>query len=808
MPRESGSTPKGSFGSDPEQPKIVLQSYNSIEDSTTDRIDVVEEHLLPQSLHTHRQQNESRDTISEKAKQHTGLLSQSHVIPESIHCSLLIKFAVEPPKTFRRQIMLNFNEVDGYKNIEHTADRYVKEEFADDLDNEEFPFFRRGKCIVVSRLKPPRCFTLSSQASWKMVYTEILKSYALNTDEHIRLEVERDYDALSKSGPESIVYHQIGSLMKTSFSGRPYISCSDLDRIMTIEAVEELITSEAPAMLTGAKLQSFIQEVHTKAPKLLAMCIFAEISPRCFIYLFIEKRLYDDKLPLAAGDCCHRVHKNKFDRLVGNQGGFSAAQFNIVGDHQSLSSDTVVPIYYHPTEGNEKSINQDEGQGTPNLGSESHPGRRKSKDNACCGTGAFSAVYRVKIDPDHHQLSEVCLYRGATTIADIRAQDKYIDFAVKQFKYRPKYSASTFEKELRILDELSKHRLKHIVTHLASWTQDDEYYMLFPYAQSNLRQYMQRYQYDPQVKETNLWLLNRFRDLALAIKAIHNLTPDRSQEPVHTLSAPPSGMRKSGWHHDLKPENILFFPEYALRNPTDSDWDAGSGTFSIADFGSGKVSTYRSGSANTRSPNGTLTYEPPEATIEGATSRPYDVWSLGCVFLEMLIWAFFGCSSVSSFTNDRHDKKDPERALMTDAFWQINENKKLILRPSVVKWIEKLKERFEKNPTYPFMEVVELIEDRMLDLNRTTRISALDLEDTLGRICEQKEIDLRNTNNDPSDIRLSLSPPNRRSSDLSPQTRSRSSSGRSFRAIMGDHLSASPDGTSPVSGRLPHRGGW
>lgn len=216
-------------------------------------------------------------------------------------------------------------------------------------------------------------------------------------------------------------------------------------------------------------------------------------------------------------------------------------------------------------------------------------------------------------------------------------QDKDAYLALKEFRHRPNRGTSDFEKESKILNELRKYRHDHIVTHLATWTQDEMYCMLFPYAQCNLSEWMQ--QNDPQMDSTGhlLWLLEQFKGLGSALKQIHDLSVDDSVSKPLLQPPSPTAQRdhKSGWHHDLKPENILFFYE---SNPP-------RGSFRIADWGSGKVNTYRSGSIGTETPTGTLTYEPPEIMLEGKTSRPYDVWSLGCVFLELLVWALSGSGS-------------------------------------------------------------------------------------------------------------------------------------------------------------------
>ena len=321
-------------------------------------------------------------------------------------------------------------------------------------------------------------------------------------------------------------------------------------------------------------------------------------------------------------------------------------------------------------------------------------------------------------------------------------QDKNSFFAVKEFKDRPLHTGSDFAKELKILDELRKYPHDHIVTHLATWTQDGRYYMLFAYAECNMRDYMSRNKFSQPTKRNILWLLRQFLGLSNALRQIHNLSESGvASQTTANLSASRQDIRKSGWHHDLKPENILYFKSPGSQY----------GSFQIADFGSGKVHTYRSGSVNTRSPNGTLTYEPPEAAKEGATSRPYDMWSMGCVFLELLIWAFFGYSSVKTFETNRMDRRFPGSAtdiIRDDGFWQIDTEGIIHFRASVEEWLVTLDQELRHQGHHPFLQVFDLVKDGMLDKERQTRISALDLWDTLNRIHIQAKIDLQNVKND------------------------------------------------------------
>lgn len=285
-----------------------------------------------------------------------------------------------------------------------------------------------------------------------------------------------------------------------------------------------------------------------------------------------------------------------------------------------------------------------------------------------------------------------------------------------------------FEQERKSLTELRKFSFEHIVVHRATWTQNQKYYMLFPYAECNLREYMEQQQFGACTKKNILWLLGQFRNLADALRNIHNLTDAEQLPPSPNLASPNQELRKSAWHHDVKPQNILFF--------------RGIG-FKIADFGCSKVHTLRSGSAKTKSPNGTVTYEPLQAQFEGVISRPYDIWSLGCVFLELLLWAVLGFRSVETFMTERKGRSCPDsptNVLVDDAFWQMKAGSP-VLRLAVEDRLQLLKGTVLKQEGQPFKEVVELI-PRMLDPKPQNRIVALNLWNTLDKIYKQKMVDL------------------------------------------------------------------
>ena len=287
-----------------------------------------------------------------------------------------------------------------------------------------------------------------------------------------------------------------------------------------------------------------------------------------------------------------------------------------------------------------------------------------------------------------------------------------------------------------MLNQLRRYSHAYIVTHLATWTQDRKYWMLFPFAECNLREFMAQEDYAASRK---LWLLQQFCGLASAVKFIQNMydvsvpdNPDLRQQNLQPPSPAVSGMQKSGWHHDIKLDNILYF----------FDTDPRRETLRISDWGAGKVHTYRSASINTKSPNGTPTYEAPEYQEEGARSRPYDVWSLGCVFLELLVWVASGGHGVQKFADRRAGgKTDPRHLHTDDAFYKRVESGRFALRKGVIDQIQDLKEPFSTKELDPFRSVLEVVE-RMLIINKDDRIRANIVSDALHNIHRQAEIDI------------------------------------------------------------------
>lgn len=190
---------------------------------------------------------------------------------------------------------------------------------------------------------------------------------------------------------------------------------------------------------------------------------------------------------------------------------------------------------------------------------------------------------------------------------------------------------------------------------------------MFPWADGDsLRDYWDTTPKQTPTKTLVLEALQQLRGLADALNSLHNCSngqtedetansDDEEQPQVPTMQIQDennevtnhivTGNKKSIRHGDLKPENILRF----------MNGQSGLGTLKIADMGLAKqhIVETRDRTHLTSTRYGTIRYEAPEAVtvIRGGRSRLYDVWSMGCITLEFIIWILHGNHQLNNFYN-------------------------------------------------------------------------------------------------------------------------------------------------------------
>jgi serine/threonine protein kinase len=130
---------------------------------------------------------------------------------------------------------------------------------------------------------------------------------------------------------------------------------------------------------------------------------------------------------------------------------------------------------------------------------------------------------------------------------------------------------------------------------------------------------------------------------------IINLDPQPPQQG-------PSMVTQDGHHRhgDIKPENILVTFIYVafIYSGRIASWKIGD---------LGLVKRHNHKTQHRREPTSTehftSSYAPPEAiTSDGPRSRAFDIWSLGCVMLETLLWMLYGYEGLENFWKLEVDK--------------------------------------------------------------------------------------------------------------------------------------------------------
>ena len=145
------------------------------------------------------------------------------------------------------------------------------------------------------------------------------------------------------------------------------------------------------------------------------------------------------------------------------------------------------------------------------------------------------------------------------------------------------------------------------------------------------------------------WLFEQFSGLAHGLAKVHvNKESDLSPDGPAT-----------GYHHDIKPSNILLFDTFEDGNHPFEGAEIEFGRLQLSDFGLGKFRTKLEGTG-TQNIRGTVTYRAPECDPDHdpkkgpkKQNRKYDIWCIGCVLLELLVWIFEGPDGHKGFKDLR-----------------------------------------------------------------------------------------------------------------------------------------------------------
>ncbi|KAF4865093.1 Proline-rich receptor-like protein kinase PERK9 [Colletotrichum siamense] len=328
--------------------------------------------------------------------------------------------------------------------------------------------------------------------------------------------------------------------------------------------------------------------------------------------------------------------------------------------------------------------------------------------------GGYGTVWKGKLHDAHCNHVESCESERSTRRV----------FAVKELHTE---SEKAYKQEMELFVKIGarseNEHTRHLIQLQFSYLYGDRYFLVFPWADGNLREFWAKYpEYHLKNDKDLVWFFRQCKGLAKGLKIVHTLTSfsGASKADLETVVSDikQGKLKKWGRHGDIKPENILWFENYEDKKDF----------LVISDFG---LTSFNTTNSRSKVRAGSIagysgTYRPPELDLRGDISQSYDIWSLGCVYLEFVSWFLLGYRETQSgFTDSRINGghvKEHANNFREDTFFTIQESSGgtyAEINPSVVVWIEKL--RAHAGCTEELRAFLDYIQSDMLQPNPTAR---------------------------------------------------------------------------------------
>ncbi|KAK0624150.1 kinase-like domain-containing protein [Immersiella caudata] len=310
-------------------------------------------------------------------------------------------------------------------------------------------------------------------------------------------------------------------------------------------------------------------------------------------------------------------------------------------------------------------------------------------------------VHKATLHPAHQRWSVEAIPGQSVAIKEIHDEDVY-------------------DREKENLKQIQDLGHPHLIKLLTACQRGSFRCLIFPWAEGgNLWEFWEREDQAPRTIDFVQWQLDQVFGLIDAIRVLHD---------------------KNIRHGDIKPQNILHFIDLSADGKA-----SGRGILVLADVGVSKMHKHATLKRNeaTGTVEVTLLYEAPEAEYDRRNNQPrsrrYDMWSAGCMLLEFVVWLLYDFGAVKTFRSRRISSKDDPTTAPGNFFRQKKGQVKI---HSMVK---KAMELLRKDPRCAegtaLAELLDMIENRLLQVNPEDRAKASELHDKLQEIVSKSRED-------------------------------------------------------------------
>jgi serine/threonine protein kinase len=416
---------------------------------------------------------------------------------------------------------------------------------------------------------------------------------------------------------------------------------------------------------------SLTEYILNNCQKLYLIAVFIELKPkplRTLMSIFRQNEFTDKKLPIdmwGANEIKAGIRKPPFHPLVVMEKQYEPTRTLRIWDLISISKFQKEQWKFLIPTISTKEILHDFGQHTIPF----------SVKHEFEGKGGNGIVHKYEIHHAHFEDTSPPIKsdESSRVISAQRLMSNVV--AVKQIRKEGKEVARRCEKEVRALAKMNSFNHKHIVRFVTSFRRQGtsggiEHYVIFEWADGgNLTDFRAAHPNPEMTVELVKWTIQQLCGLAQALAKAHYLDDDGSYR-----------------HGDLKPANILWFKQ----------GDTKFGTLKIGDWGEAKE--HYNGTAlrhNTTAQCGTRRYEPPEVQtglklkLSGGSrfvrSRLYDIWGIGCITLEILIWLMYGLGELKRF-----ERESAGTYGASDLFYEVSSGKPAKVHGNVEHWMSEM----------------------------------------------------------------------------------------------------------------------